>query len=135
MSNQGQAATLRGRHACALFGLVAVGLSVPAARSAENGVRVSIASPAAGGRLRDHLHQARIDGSAFAEGVGPERFDVMLVIDVSDSTKVASGADVDGDGEVGVNPHNELLPPGAVAPDVFSTDLGDSVLQAQILAA
>jgi len=126
---------LRGRHACVLFGLVAVGLLVPAARGAESGVRVSVASPAAGGRLRDHLHQARIDGSAFAEGVGPERFDVMLVIDVSDSTKVASGADVDGDGEVGVNPHNELLPPGAVAPDVFSTDLGDTVLQAQILAA
>ena len=59
----------------------------------------------------------------------------MLVIDVSDSTKAASGADVDRDGLVGVDPHNELLPPGAFAPDVFSTDLGDTVLQAQVLAA
>ena len=49
----------------------------------------------------------------------PDRFDVMLVIDVSDSTKVASGADVDRDGRVGVNPHTELLPPGAVPADVL----------------
>src|SRR5262245_29036919 len=120
-------------------GLLALGavlaLGAPAARGADDGVRVSVASPAAGGKLRDHLHQAKIDGSACAEGAGPGRFDVMLVIDVSDSTKVASGADVDRDGMVGVNPHNELLPPGAVAPDVFSTDPGDTVLQAQIVAA
>src|SRR5262245_53952356 len=120
-------------------GLLALGavlaLGAPAARGADDGVRVSVASPAAGGKLRDHLHQAKIDGSAFAEGGDPERFDVMLVLDVSDSTKVASGADVDRDGAVGVNPHNELLPPGAVAPDVFSTDPGDTILQAQVLAA
>ena len=118
-----------------LLGLATLASGVFAAPAAENGVHVSISSPTAGGKLRDHLHQAQIDGSAFAEGAGPERFDVMLVIDVSDSTKVASGADVDRDGMVGVNPHNELLPPGAVAPDVFSTDPGDTVLQAQIVAA
>ncbi len=112
---------------------MALGLLGPGARAAES-VRVSIAAPSAGGKLRDHLHQARIDGSALAEGAGPELFDVMLVIDVSDSTKVASGADVDGDGQVGVNPHNELLPPDAFA-GVFSTDPGDTILQAQILAA
>ena len=120
--------------ACALFGLAALGLLGPGARAAE-GVRVSIAAPSAGGKLRDHLHQARIDGSALAEGAGPELFDVMLVIDVSDSTKVASGTDVDGDGQVGVDPHNELLPPGAFDPQIYSTDPGDTILQAQILAA
>jgi hypothetical protein len=98
-------------------------------------VRVSVSSPAPGGKLRDYLHQARIEGSALADGGGPDQFDVMLVLDVSDSTKAASGADVDRDGLVGVDPHNELLPPGAFAPDVFSTDLGDTVLQAQVLAA
>jgi len=104
-----------------------------AADTAE--VRVSVSSPAPGGKLRDYLHQARIEGSALADGGGPDQFDVMLVLDVSDSTKAASGADVDRDGLVGVDPHNELLPPGAFAPDVFSTDLGDTVLQAQVLAA
>ena len=59
----------------------------------------------------------------------------MLVIDVSDSTKAASGADVDRDGQVGVDPHNELLPPGAFDPAIRSTDPGDTILQAQILAA
>ena len=127
---------MRGRRfARALFGLAALGLFVPGARAAEDGVRVSISAPAAGWKLRDHLHQARIDGNALAAGSGPELFDVMLVIDVSDSTKAASGADVDGDGQVGVNPHNELLPPGAFPQDVFSTDPGDTILQAQILAA
>lgn len=118
-----------------LCGLLATTLGVAAAHAAEDGVRVSIASPAAGGKLRDHLHQARIDGSALAEGAGPERFDVMLVIDVSDSTKAASGADIDGDGQVGVDPHNELLPPGAFDPAIRSTDPGDTILQAQIAAA
>lgn len=119
----------------ALCGLVVATLGVAPAHAAEDGVRVSITSPAAGGKLRDHLHQARIDGSAFAEGAGPERFDVMLVIDVSDSTKAASGADIDGDGQVGVDPHNELLPPGAFDPAIRSTDPGDTILQAQIAAA
>jgi hypothetical protein len=59
----------------------------------------------------------------------------MLVIDISASTKVASGVDVDGDGHVGLNPQLELLPPGAYAEDVLSTDPDDSVLAAQIAAA
>jgi hypothetical protein len=124
-----------GALARALCGLVVATLGVAPAHTAEDGVRVSITSPEAGGKLRDHLHQARIDGSAFAEGAEPERFDVMLVIDVSDSTKAASGADIDGDGQVGVDPHNELLPPGAFDPAIRSTDPGDTILQAQVAAA
>jgi hypothetical protein len=123
------------RRTTALLALAALGFA-PGATAAEAGdVRVSVTSPAPGGKLRDYLHQARIEGAALAESVGPDQFDVMLVLDVSDSTKVASGADVDRDGQVGVNPHNELLPPGAYAPDVFSTDPGDNILQAQVLAA
>jgi hypothetical protein len=85
--------------------------------------------------VRDYLHQARVEGSALTASGGPERFDVMLVMDVSDSTKAASGADVDGDGQVGVDPHNELLPPGAFDRSVRSTDPGDTILQAQVVAA
>jgi hypothetical protein len=124
----------RGRTS-ALLAVAALGFA-PGATAAEAGdVRVSVSSPAPGGKLRDYLHQARIEGAALAETGGPDQFDVMLVLDVSDSTKVASGTDVDRDGQVGVNPHNELLPPGAYAADVFSTDPGDSILQAQVLAA
>ena len=119
---------------CALAG-AALGLASGAVAADTAEVRVSVSSPAPGGKLRDYLHQARIEGSALADGGGPDQFDVMLVLDVSDSTKAASGADVDRDGLVGVDPHNELLPPGAFASDVFSTDLGDTVLQAQVLAA
>jgi hypothetical protein len=119
---------------CALL-LLALALPAAGAAAAESEVRVEVAAPAPGGKLRGHLHQARVAGSALAEGHGPDRFDVMLVIDVSDSTKVASGADVDGDGVVGVDPHNELLPPGAFAADVYSTDPGDNILHAQVAAA
>jgi len=125
----------RGWWASALGGIAALGLAASAPAAEGGDVRVSIASPAPGGKLRDYVHQARIEGSALAEGDGPDRFDVMLVIDVSDSTKAASGADVDGDGQVGVDPHNELLPPGAFDPAIRSTDPGDTILQAQILAA
>jgi hypothetical protein len=119
----------------ALGAVAALGLAAAAPAAAGGDVRVSVASPAPGGKLRDYVHQARIEGSALAESGGPDRFDVMLVIDVSDSTKAASGADVDGDGQVGVDPHNELLPPGAFDPAIRSTDPGDTILNAQILAA
>ena len=123
------------RWTSALAALAALGLA-SGARAAEGGdVSVSVSSPAPGGKLRDYLHQARIEGSALAEHGGPDQFDVMLVIDVSDSTKAASGVDVDRDGEVGVDPQNELLPPGAFDPAVRSTDPGDTILQAQVLAA
>jgi hypothetical protein len=59
----------------------------------------------------------------------------MLVIDVSYSTRSASGADVDGDGEVGENPQLGLFAPGEYPDDVWSTDPGDTVLHAEISAA
>jgi hypothetical protein len=116
--------------AAALLAFIASG-----ALAAGGEVRVSVSSPTPGAALRDYLHQARIDGSALAASDRPHLFDVMLVMDVSDSTKAASGADVDGDGEVGVDPHNELVPPGAFDPAVRSTDPGDTILQAQVVAA
>ncbi len=117
---------------CGLL-LLACG-SAPAARAADE-VRVIVESPAPGVTVEDHVHQARITGSAAARGDQPEHFDVMLAIDVSHSTNTASGLDVDGDGVLGVNPHNELLPPGAYANNVLSTDPGDTILNAQLQAA
>ena len=59
----------------------------------------------------------------------------MIVMDVSGSTRAASGVDVDGDGEVGFNPQQELVPPGAFPPGMLSTDPEDSILHAEAAAA
>ncbi len=98
-------------------------------------VKIRIDSPAPGVVVTDRIHHARITGSAAAESLGPKPFDVVLVIDVSGSTRTASGSDVDGDGVVGVNPRSENLPPGAFPPHVLSTDPQDSILHAEIAAA
>jgi Mg-chelatase subunit ChlD len=98
-------------------------------------VRIQIESPKPGEPLRNKVHQAPIRGSAAARGERPSAFDVMLVIDVSGSTQVASGVDVDGDGQVGFNPQLELVAPGAYPPDMQSTDPDDTILAAEVKAA
>lgn len=111
------------------------GIAAPASAAASNPVRILVESPTDGQKVNNKVHQAPIRGNALAEGDGPAEFDVILVIDVSGSTKHASGVDVDGDGETGINPQLELLPPGTFAPDVFNTDPGDSILAAEVRAA
>lgn len=118
-------------------GAFAMALAAPGAptAAADDAVRIIVESPAPGQALESPLHQARIAGSASARGESPRSYDVMLCVDVSYSTRAASGVDVDGDGTVGVNPRFELLPPGAFTEDVLSTDPQDSVLHAEMLAA
>jgi len=106
-----------------------------AALGEEDRVRILIDSPPPGAPVESQVHQARITGNAAAEGEEPEYFDVVLAIDVSASTRAASGVDVDGDGEVGANPLLELLPPSAYSADVLSTDPEDSILHAEVAAA
>lgn len=112
-----------------------LGASAAAAREEAEKVAVSIESPAPGTVVEELVHQARITGSAAAALEHVNQFDVMLAIDVSESTKAASGADVDRDGAIGVNPVYELLPPGAFPPGIYSTDAQDTVLAAEIVAA
>jgi hypothetical protein len=98
-------------------------------------VRILIESPLPGEPVRNEVHQAPIRGNALAEGERPAEFDVMIVLDISGSTKVASGVDVDADGEVGINPNLELLPPGAYPAGTVSSDPGDTILAAEVAAA
>lgn len=98
-------------------------------------VRILVDSPAPGMTVAERVHQARIEGSAVAEGERPADYDVVIGIDVSASTRAASDVDVDGDGVVGVNPHMELIPPGTYPPDVLSTDPEDTTLHAEVAAA
>jgi hypothetical protein len=98
-------------------------------------VRILIETPRAGEPLSNRVHQAPIRGNAMADGDRPADFDVMIVIDVSGSTKVASGADVDGDGTLGFNPQLELVEPGRYPADMQSTDPDDTILAAEVKAA
>ena len=114
------------------FALALAGLTIALAALAMTGsrgalaegnrVRVLVDSPPPGAPVESHVHQARISGNAVAEGDEPKYYDVMVAIDVSASTRAASGVDVDGDGVVGVNPHRELLPPGSYPDHILSTD-------------
>jgi hypothetical protein len=110
-------------------------LATPAASAALPPVRILIESPQPGDSVHNKVHQAPIRGNAIAQGERPADFDVMIVFDVSGSTKEPSGADVDGDGEIGFNPQIELVEPGRYPPDLKCTDPGDMILAAEIAAA
>jgi hypothetical protein len=115
----------------------AAALAAPAGSAPGTGghgrVAVRVASPAPGTVLQGQLHQAEVIGSASADGDLGERYDVVLALDISESTRAASGADVDGDGVIGLDPRFEL--PGSYPEDVVSTDLQDTVLHAEIQSA
>jgi len=70
-------------------------------------------------------------GLFVAGRAGPPKLDVVIAIDTSVSTAAASGADIDGDGELG---RSEMGQIGFTVGEL-STDPGDSILAAQIAAA
>ena len=101
----------------------------------DGAVRIVIDEPKRGDPVRNDVHQAPIRGSAFAEGKRRLAVDVMIAIDISGSTRAASGTDVDGDGEIGFDPHTEQVPPGLYPAGMRSTDPQDTILAAEIAAA
>jgi len=105
------------------------------AAAAPTQVQVQVVDPAPGVTVRQPVHQARIRGRAAANADAPSHYEIVLALDVSGSTSAASGVDVDRDGQLGFDPHQELLPAGAFPPEVRSTDPDDSILQAQVAAA
>jgi hypothetical protein len=119
----------------ALFATAWLCAAASGASGAGAPVRIVVDSPAPGAVVSDQVHQARLAGNATADGERPLDYDVILVIDVSYSTSAASGADVDGDGVVGVDPENELIPKGTYPPGVHSTDPEDTIFHAEIVAA
>jgi hypothetical protein len=96
----------------------------------EPPVRVQIQSPAGNEVVRGRFDLAPFAGMASA-GERPTDFDVMLVIDVSASTRYPSGVDVDGDGVLG----RREPPLVRGLPEVECSDPGDSVLAAELAAA
>jgi hypothetical protein len=83
--------------------------------------------------MRGQLHQAEVIGNASADADQPGRYDVFIVLDVSESTKAPCGADLDGDGVIGINQQFELG--NQYPPEVVSTDPQDTVLHAEVQAA
>ena len=120
-----------------ILALLLPGTAASAARASTTStpVRILIESPVNGEPVRNRVHQAPIRGSAVADADTPLAYDVIIAIDASHSTRIASGSDVDGDGTVGFNPHEELLPPGSYPDDVVCTDAGDTIFAAEVAAA
>ena len=128
-------AVLLGAASAAAQGVSPAVAAPPASAGGGAPVRIRIDSPRSGEPVQNKVHLAPIRGSAEAEGQGSADFDVMVVIDVSESTECASGVDVNHNGVVGFDPHNELVPPGTYPEDVCSTDPGDSIFAAEVTAA
>jgi Mg-chelatase subunit ChlD len=104
--------------------------------AAQDGrVRLALEQPAQGALVEGEMFMVELRGRASAAGDGEAGYDVMLVLDTSDSTKAASGVDIDGDGVVGEDPRLGLYAEGEVPEGVWSTDPGDTVLHAEIAAA
>src|SRR5690606_13754671 len=96
------------RASCVRVRLAFLLLAALVATSARADVRVSIEAPRPGQKVENRVDQAPIRGTASADGKRAADFDVMIVLDVSGSTRSPSGVDVDGDGHVGVDPRREL---------------------------
>jgi len=97
-------------------------------------VRLVVTSPAAGEIVRNRVTMAPVRGRAQSGSGEKADFDVMVVIDVSHSTRYPSGIDVDEDGEVGMNPRQELVLPGSYPEDMVCSDAEDTILAAEIRA-
>jgi hypothetical protein len=102
----------------------ALGDAVPAPR-AKTTLRVAIESPEPEAIFGEEAG-AFLAGRALDESGAAGRFDVYLVLDTSSSALFPSGADVDGDGVVGMV---------GVAGSAINSDPDDSVLAAEAAAA
>src|SRR5262249_34072090 len=74
--------------------------ALPLGARAEEVVQIETPSPKPGETVKNKTDMAPIAGLAVA-GERPTSFDVMLVLDVSESTEYPSGIDVDNDGTIG----------------------------------
>ena len=97
-------------------------------------VRLVVTSPAEGEVVRNRVTMAPVRGRAESGEGDRSDFDVMVVIDISHSTRYPAGIDVDQDGELGINPQQELVMPGTYPEGMVCSDSGDTILAAEIQA-
>ena len=106
------------------------------AKSAAEAPRLmlEVDTPEPGAVIGDPGGQAFLAGRAIALFGEFQAFDIMFVIDTSDSTSGPSGADVDGDGKVGTSRGGKWLSALGRALPLGNTDHGDSILAAEVAA-
>lgn len=98
-------------------------------------LELQIETPEDGAIVGDPGGFAFIAGRALALYGEHQTFDIIFAIDTSESTSASSGADIDGDGEVGRPRGGKWLSVlGSVVPMPL-TDRDDSVLAAEVAAA
>ena len=113
-----------------LAALVSFGAPRPALGDEQRGgVKIVVNTPAEGDVVRGRTDLAPLSGVAVA-GDRPANFDLMIVVDVSGSTRYPSGIDVDGDGRLGRQKAALVA-----ALDTVNTDPDDSILAAEITGA
>jgi len=104
-------------------------------RSADKApeLRLGIDTPANGAVIGDPAGMAFVAGNALALYGEYQTFDIIFVIDTSDSTAEPSGADIDGNGVIGEKRGAKYLSIlGTVLP-LPNSDKADSVLAAEIM--
>jgi hypothetical protein len=94
-------------------------------------IHLEIEYPAQGAVVAASTCGVFVSGRAIAMRGDMRHFDVVMVIDTSRSTVDPTGADIDGDGKVGVRRLGRL---GSIFGS-GSTDNGDSILAAEVAAA
>jgi hypothetical protein len=111
----------------------ALGVGVASADEVDRpDLTLSITSPENGAIVGDPGGMAFVSGKALALYGEFQTFDIVFVIDTSESTSAPSGADVDGDGHVGERRGGKYLGVfGKVLP-LPTSDKGDSVLAAEV---
>ncbi len=95
---------------------------------------LTIDSPKPNSVIGDAGGMAFLSGKAMALFGDFQPFDIMFVIDASESTDAPSGADIDGDGEIGHRRGAGFLGIFGRIPLLPNTDRGDSVLAAEVAA-
>ena len=109
-------------------------LAGPTQAADTSRLHLMIDSPEADAVIGDPGGMAFLSGKAMALFGDFQPFDIMIVIDVSESTDAPSGADVDGDGEIGHRRGEGFLGIFGRIPLLPNTDRGDSVLAAEVAA-
>ncbi|MEX2208293.1 MAG: VWA domain-containing protein [Myxococcota bacterium] len=93
---------------------------------------LEIDSPSNGAVIGDPMGSAFVSGKALALFGEYQTFDIVFVVDTSDSTAAPSGADIDGDGVIGERRGEKFLSIlGRVLP-LPNSDKEDSILAAEV---
>ncbi len=111
-----------------------VGSAPRAGKPDRSRLELAIESPTPEAVIGDPGGMAFLAGSALATFGSLQAFDLVFVLDISESTSAPSGADIDGDGQVGARRGGKFGTIFGTVLPLPNSDRGDSVLAAEIAA-